>query len=174
MTNEYFIIKLPTNPYILKFLQSIYGSMFILSMDDPLGMFIAGVMDKNVYPDKNRVVIYRAFCKYTHHINIYVSRRWLIKYYYGTDLEDKKVVFINKFLQLFFERELNLYCETMKAVRIDRQTALEQFLQKHNILEDEDITKDNIVKIEYRYRQKQLKKQQPSSAEKYGVQKMMM
>jgi hypothetical protein len=62
----------------------------------------------------------------------------------------------------------------MKGVKIDRQTALEDFLKLHHIGVDEDITKDNIVKIEYRYRQKQLKKQQPSSAEKHGVQKMMM
>ncbi|MFC4230599.1 hypothetical protein ACFOW1_01765 [Parasediminibacterium paludis] len=174
MANEFFTIKLPTNAYLQKFLHSIYGPKIIINTNDSIGMFISAMLDKNVYPDKNRKIIHKAFSKYEHNVDLYVSKHWLKKYYYGTALPNKQAVYVNRFLFHMFERELYMYCETLAAAKITRQQSLEMFCNKHNIVIDEDITMDNIVKIEYRYREKIERKNQPNSITKNGMQVMMM
>jgi hypothetical protein len=86
------------------------------------------------------------------------------KHHYGTDIDKKNTVYVNKMLEKRFKRELLWYCHVLSLVDIEYKTALLQFCNLRNIEIDVDITLDNLQKMDYRNR----KKEEEAEGEKFS------
>lgn len=167
----HFKIELPTKPFLKKYLISLCGEPLTLSVDNAVGMMISSMLEKKssqVYPTFTREIIHQAFDKYNDRVTIFLPKSWMDNYYYGTGLSEKKVVYINKFIEMLFEKEMVDYCEFRCAIKGDRQEALYAFCEKHNIEVPDDITFDNLKQTEYRYR-KALKKRSAQPEENPSI-----
>lgn len=149
-----FSVKLPTKAYLKKYIEILYGSPVSFDTSSYLGKIIAVVLDKNVFPERSRKVIHKTFDVYDKELTIFLPIRWLEKYYYGTDVNAKKVVYINKLIEDKFEEELFMYCQALDLLGIERKDALLEFCAKYELEIDEDITFECIKKMEYRIRMK--------------------
>lgn len=149
-----FSVKLPTKAYLKKYIEILYGSPVFFDTSSYLGKIIAVVLDKNVFPERSRKVIHKTFDVYDKELTIFLPIRWLEKYYYGTDVNAKKVVYINKLIEDKFEEELFMYCQALDLLGIERKDALLEFCAKYELEIDEDITFECIKKMEYRIRMK--------------------
>lgn len=151
---SHFSVKLPTKAYLKKYIEVLYGSPVTFNTNSYLGKIIAVVLDKNVFPERSRTVIHKTFDVYDKELTIFLPIRWMEKYYYGTDINAKKVVYINKLIEDKFEEELFMYCQVLDLLGIERKDSLLEFCNKYNLEIDEDITFECIKKMEYRMRQK--------------------
>jgi len=158
MKNPYFSIHLPTKPHLKKYLEAKYGNPVIFQMDSYFGLIIAAVIEKNVYADRNKEVIHRAFDIYKEPIIIHLPISWLKNYRYGTDVSEKHVVYINKLIESSFEDELYMHCAVATIYNQQRKIAIENFCAGYNIDIETDVSFENLKKMEYRYREKILKK----------------
>jgi len=156
--NPHFSVKLPTKAYLKKYLEVLCGTPVTFDTNSYLGKVIALVLDKSVYPELSRKVIHKSFDVYDKELTIFLPIRWIKKYYYGTDINSKKVVYINKLIEDRFEDELFMYCQALDLLGIERKDALLEFCKKYNLEIDEDITFECIKKMEYRIRQKHVGK----------------
>ncbi|MCK9402933.1 MAG: hypothetical protein M0Q26_06010 [Chitinophagaceae bacterium] len=155
---SYFTVTLPTKAYLKKYLEAQYGHPLIFSINSYFGQVLALVLAKNVYPDRNTAVVHKAFDKYDNFIDIKMPAKWLKHYRYGTDIDPKKAVYINKLVENKFEDELVNYCTLLDMFDIKRKDSLLDFCTRYNFEIDVDITFDSIKKMEYRYRQKNKEK----------------
>jgi hypothetical protein len=151
-SKKYFSIKIPTKQYLKRYIEHKFGTPVIFNESHFLGMALCSVLDRTVYANRNHTIIHRAFDKYTSEIIIHLPLFWIKKYQYGFDIDEKKAVFLNKFFESMFEEDLYKYCYVMNLVHIERKKAMEEFCLTHGIEPDEDITWDNLIKTEYRYR----------------------
>lgn len=151
---SHFSVQLPTKAYLKKYIEVLYGTPVSFDTNSYLGKIIAVVLDKNVFPERSRTVIHKTFDVYDKQLTIFLPIRWMQKYYYGTDISAKKVVYINKLIEDKFEEELFMYCKALDLLGIERKDALLEFCNKYNLEIDEDITFECIKKMEYRIRQK--------------------
>lgn len=168
----YFTVTLPTKAYLKKYIEVLYGSPVVFNTNSFLGKVIALALDKSVYPEVNRTIIYKSFDRYDKMLHISLPRVWLEKYYYGTDIHPKKAVYINKLIEDKFNEELFQYCQLLDILNIERKDALLDFCLKYNLEIDEDITFETIKKMEFRFRQKKSDKvpQYLSSVVKQAIQ----
>jgi hypothetical protein len=60
-----------------------------------------------------------------------------------------------------FEDHLCSFCKLYLKMGIEKKQAIQEFCEEHSIEIDEDITMDNLIKMEYRCRQKKDKKNPP-------------
>lgn len=154
MPVPHFSIILPTKPYLKKYMEALYGSPIKFNADTYFGKVIAACLDKNVYPDKNRSFIWKAFDEYNDELKIFLPIDWLKKYFYGTDLTDKKAVFVNKLIQDKFEEDLYMFCTILDLAGVDRKESIEEFCTRYKIEIDTHITFEALKKMEYRFRSK--------------------
>jgi hypothetical protein len=155
---KYFKVTLATKPYIKKYLQHEYGDNIILGTDDDLGLLIGAGLEKKFYSNEKKELIHRAFDKYTTECTIYLPIHFLTEYRYGMNLSEKNTVYINKYLEKNFKRELLWYCYVLSLADIEYKTALLQFCNLRNIEIDVDITMDNLQQMNYRTRKKEEEK----------------
>jgi hypothetical protein len=165
---SYFKLKLPVKPYILKYLTERFGSPMYIRLQDVIGLFIAAVLEKNVYPDLNAVKAHNARLKLTTSIELWLPRQWLLNYRYGTDIPEKKILFINNAIEQMFQRDLHLYYTYNINNYKNKEFLFEAFCNQYNIIIDEDVTMDALIKMEYRYRNKNNEQQRLLSFKNNG------
>ena len=155
---SYFKVILPLKPYTFKYISKNYGSPFYINFNDVLGYFIALALEKTVYPNLRTVDTHNAVTKLNAKIEIYLPRLWLTKYYYGTTFPDKKILFLNDAIEKMFQSELYQYVQHNREKYVTKEEAIISFCNHYNIIIDEDVTMDALLKMEYRFR---IKKQNP-------------
>jgi hypothetical protein len=155
MQQQYFAIDFNTKPFLKKYLESCFGTPIKLGIDSYIGMSMACVLEKNVYSDRNKKIMQTNLVQLNCQCKIYLPISWLKHYRYGTGIEEKKQIFINNLIEYEFERELCLFVQTniKHGVRVKGyKEALEMFAALFNLEIDQDITYENLRKIEYRFR----------------------
>ncbi len=154
---QFFSIDFNTKPFLKKYLESCFGTPIKLGIDSYIGMSMACVLDKNVYSDRNTRLMQTNFVELNCKCKIFFPISWLKNYRYGTAIEDKKQIFINNLIEYEFERELHVFVQSNinNTVRFKGyKQALENFATVFNLVIDEDISFENLRKIEYRFRKK--------------------
>lgn len=151
---KYLSITLPTKTYLKKYMQSLYGESLIFERYDYYGMVIASSLVRSVYPERAKELINQALDKYPDAMVFHMPLQWLKKGYYGTDVDEKHSLFINKMIEEKFEDHLCSFCKLYTQMGIEKKQAIEEFCTEHNLEIDQDISMDNLIKTEYRHRLK--------------------
>jgi hypothetical protein len=154
IAKSYFKVEIKTKPFLKKYLLSLYGDPLILSVSNPIGLFVTATLEKAVYPTATKEIVHRSYEKYKDTITVSLPLIWLKKYYYGTGVSESRTVFINRFFEGMFQKELSDYCENKSKDKGDRQQAIYDFCAGHNIDIPTDITFDNLKQTEFRYRKR--------------------
>lgn len=153
---KYLSVPFLTKPHLKKYLESSFGDPICLDTDDDWGMIIALCLDKNVYPDKKKEIVHRAFDKYDTQCTLHLPVSWIRNNRYGVDISEKNTIFINKLLEKQFKRELFQYTSMLTLVGVERKTAMQEFCMVRGIEVGSDtsdhITIDNLLKLERRIR----------------------
>ena len=155
MAKSFFSVELKTKPYLSKFMKCIHGEHLQFHISDDFGRWIAICLEKNVLPDMNKQTVTNYLVDYTTTIKLKFPYHWLLHSYYGCTIKDKNTIFINKEIQHRFEQKLYLYVErhSIPDKRYKKlNEAIESFAAKYNIIIDEDISWDALVKLVYRLR----------------------
>ena len=150
-----FTVRIPTKPYIRKFIGKMYGTPITLSYWNPLATFVLSLLDKerfdiNMNSEKTRSQI----ASFTDEILFCAPMKTM--YYKGHSIDPNKIIAVNRFLDDLFARVLCQYCQLNVSdgkTRYDQ--AIVDFMRGCEIEIDQDITMDALKKIEYRYRKKQ-------------------
>ncbi len=152
---KHFKLTFKTKPYIVKYLQFVYGNPISLDISDYTGFVISSLLEKNVYPDRNKKCIQSGIHKLTTDCTIQLPPSWLNHYRYGVDLSEKKTIYLNRLLELEFKQKLVLFVQ-IKLIKEPRykgyEKALMDFCDMYKINVPEDITFEAIKQMEYRYR----------------------
>jgi len=95
--------------------------------------------------------------EYSGSIKLTFPYHWLTGYHYGCAIKEKNTIFINKEIQFRFETKLYLFIErnSIPDKRYKKlNEAIDAFAAKYNIVIDEDISWDELVKMVQRVRLK--------------------
>jgi len=161
-----FSVVLPTKPFLKKYIETDYGSPAQFDSSDYYGMMIALALEKDVYHNKEWSFIHKAFDKFTVQLQILLPVRWFNEYQYGTGINQKNAVFLNKLLEKKFEDEFANFAFCYKMLGLERKNAIEDFCKRYNIELEYDINYDAMVKKHQRYEEKSAKKFAPDLSAK--------
>lgn len=161
-----FRVKVPTRPYLRKYLQAIHREELTLNYHSDFGPFLLAILDKeHNFLNINQEKTAKTLASFTDTIeftgNLHTMR------YKGHTISPDKILAINRLLEKRFAQDLHLYCSRISKERKWRPgtaAALEIFAQMcgltletdlpHGSDQKPDITTDALKKAEYRQRKK--------------------
>lgn len=147
-------IKVPTKIYLRKYITAKYGNPFPLNYNSTLGTLIICLLDKTPFStgmnssDKDVRLSYMNDA--IECVSPAVSAR-----YKSFELDNDKIIAVNRYMENEFTLELHKWCEDRKEKRVWRpgiDKAINSFADQYNIVVDVDITFDALKKAEYRHR----------------------
>jgi hypothetical protein len=148
----HYSIQIPTKPYLKKYIESLYGTPTVFSIDNYFGMTVCGFLARKFFFRQNEEVVHKAFDKFNDQLQMYFPRWWMSQSHFGTDIPPQNVIFINKLFEERFEEDLSKYCLLMDLCQVEIKKALEEFCRLHSIEIDQHITFEALKKKEYRTR----------------------
>ena len=152
-----FKVKFMTKPYLLKYLQYMYGHPIRITTRTPLRNEIAILLEKNIFPRHSKEQLQYKLTSYKTECTILLPYSWLKNREFGTGLSEKNAVSLNEFIHWQFE--MYFFQFITSRIYIDKRfnsinNIIEQFADHLNIIIDEDITMDALTKIAFRLREK--------------------
>ena len=158
-------IKIPTKPYLKRYLHSKHPMPFSLRMNSNFGVFLYHLLRDRREDAKYEPYVKQYNVKYT----VRVSKYHMFDRG-ATNLSSYTIIRFNTFVEEKFKAELYAYLEqsehifeqtkhlfTIRNSPFTIKAAILQFLAKYNIDQGE-LSYDTVKKSYYRYRQKKLKK----------------
>ena len=150
----HFPLTIPSKPYLIKYLQSLYGNPIIFSSNNYFGTSLIGYVTTRIYLQNQSHFIRRQLDQLSEPLTFYLPRYWLFEYKYKTQLPQCNIIYLNKHIEEKFEDELTLYCFTLYSIGIERKSAIEGFCDRHNISIEDDISYEALKRKEYRCRKR--------------------
>ena len=134
-----------------------YGNPIRLTSYCHLRKEISILLEKNIYPHHSKAQLEYKLSNYKTACTILLPFSWLKNRDYGVGLSEKNVVSLNEYIQLHFE----VCFFTFLMDRLSRNhrfntvnESIEEFANHYNIIIDEDITMEALVKMSFRLRKK--------------------
>ena len=159
MGHSYYVVSIPTKPFLKQYLQGIYGAPLRFTTQNYFGMLIAAALEQRVYIDRSQEKInYKYFDVFSDRLDIHFPAYFGKKYNYALGCPKMKAIFVNKIIEERFEEDLYNFCQLKTQMSLTRKQAIELFCQQKNIEIPEQITYDNLKQMEYRHRKKLEKK----------------
>ena len=134
-----------------------YGDPIVLTSYSHIRKEISILLEKNTYPSHSKNQLQYKLSSYKSEATIFLPFSWLKNHRYGTGISEKNVVSLNMYIQHHFE--ISFFVFIMERINNDKRfngmtNIIEEFANHYNIMIDEDITMDAIVKIAFRLRNK--------------------
>ena len=104
-----FKVKFMTKPYLLKYLQYMYGDPIRLTSYSPLRKEITILLEKNIFPRHSKAQLQYKLTGYKSECTLLVPYSWLKKREFGTGISEKNVVSLNEYLQDRFEMQFFIF-----------------------------------------------------------------
>ncbi len=149
-----FTITLPVKPHMKKYLTHRYGSPIHISLDSNIGFIVLSALTSTLDSKLSSFYHLRGNKRFTQQVELKIPFHYLS--ICETELSCLQVSLINRYFEDRFEEELSSYASHQVATGIENKTAIEKFCQLHNVELDTDISSDAIIKMEYRFRKKNL------------------
>lgn len=146
-----FCVAVPCKAYIKKYFCSLYGDPVDLDLKTDFGDTIVTKISGKPLTRINKSHLTLAF----NHFDSQLKFQLPIDFYYRVKVDPSRLqVFgINQYLERVFDADLFLVITHGIGFGIDKSVVIEAFLQKYNILLDEDISYDAIRKKHIRMMQ---------------------
>lgn len=151
---SYYTIGIPTKPYLKKYFQTLYGKPIVFDRDNYFGTSLTGYLERKFFTRQSADLKYRHFDNFCDVLIVHMPGWWLKQSHFATDIPVGNVIAINKHFEERFEEDLVKFVRVMQLAGIQIKSALEKFLEAHDIEVDEDITYDAIKKKHQRKREK--------------------
>lgn len=152
-----YTVKIPTKPYLKKFVSKQYGLPFLIDYNSVFGMMLNTLLEKNNYRVLPLECRDKKLHSFTASIDIQKPSSYFLNYRNTLNPNSNSIILINRFLEILFTQELHHYCQ--KNIQQNTrypgyQEAIQSYVQKMDIEIPEDITLDALIKAQYRYRKK--------------------
>lgn len=146
---DLFSIQIPVAPHVFKYLQSIHGEHYLLSLDDALGIFLHAIITRNTSFNEVPKKYESASKNYEIKFSMSVFLR------YGFTFKPKDYFYIGKMLDKYFREKMYEYA-IINSINnnISYKKSMKEFLDYFNIDE-------NDVNTESLYRDFKRQKKQP-------------
>ncbi len=143
-------VVVPCKPYIAKYFTGIYGDVIPLDHKTDFGDTILTKLSARPVTRVNRQKIGVALKLYTSVLKFKLP----IDLFYRLDSQvtDQQVVNINRYLENVFDSTILQVIFIAVCFGVEKRTATEAFLNRYNIIIDEDITHDSIRQKDCRMR----------------------
>lgn len=148
---KYFRIGIKVEPYVKKYVESIYGEFMVISMKNPASMVIYGFLTKknmSVLPEKQENIDSKSV-KLTSSIYIGIQRK--DTYRHGIYVNPKAHFMINRFFAQRITENIHILANSYQSIGKTRVEAIENFCKLYNIEIDEDVSMDALKKNDYRF-----------------------
>ena len=134
-----------------------YGDPIRLTAYCPLRKEISILLEKNIFPRHSKSQLEYKLTGYKTECTLLLPFSWLKNREFGTGISEKNVVSLNEYIQDHFE--VCFFCFLIDRINRNKRfntvtNTIEEFAKYYNIVIDEDITMDALVKIAARLRKK--------------------
>ncbi len=145
MKNEYIILKIPIEPYLLKYVQKLLNvnSEYELSTSDLFGMVLYNLLQNQYYRGHKKT--------YASVFNVKISPS-----FYNiqkVDLTEEGVFYFNSFVKRHFDNAFIFYMQTKESVGIKKSIIIKEFCKEYHLDVDVDINFERLKKYYYRKKQ---------------------
>lgn len=165
-------VTIQTKAYLKKYLLTLYGEPLRFTSDNEFGMCLASFIyrpvsnsqqsgaNKEAVPvlalksQQGKEALRMRFDKYDTLLDIHLPKNFLTQRRGGFEIKEEHVIVLNRLFEKKFESDLWHKCNLMSILGIEIKEALVLITDSYNIVIDEDITMDSLVRKEYRFRKK--------------------
>lgn len=153
---NFFSLYLPTKTYTKKYILANYGDPVFVDLNNDVGFIILTSITSTITGKLARgYILDRCIDRYAEKL------QFMIPYHYYSlanhDLSQLQQILINRYFENKFEEELVKFVAGRDPGTLIRNS-IEQFCKKYNIIIEEDISSDALIKMEWRHRKKNLEK----------------
>jgi hypothetical protein len=182
LKSRYSSISIPTKTYLKKYLHFKLGETFFASGPHHIQKYLTNLLEKKIYRYKFTALN----TQYNDNLVIFLSKSTFCKIGFG--LKRENVLEFNNYLEELFDEDLYKYCQDyLKFHRVARETVMKMstelnipltarqrntlvkyptldearssFAKKLQLLIEEDITDENLKRMEYRARKRREKRE---------------
>ena len=156
-----FTVRIPVKPHLKKYIECIYGNPIRVSLQNDIGHVILTTLSSRMDSAISRDAVAVSAIDAQHdriREEILVVIPFHLYYRLNKDVTPYNKILLNRYFQTCFDNDMFFVVTSLVNCGISRKQALERFADQLNIVIDEDISMDALIKSDYRMRQKNLKK----------------